>query len=659
MHVASNASVRWLVVGVALVAGCAPAARPRSSPVAPVRVRAFTEASPVRLLASAGPYLFAAADRGIDRWEVTSGAVLPLSVTQGVTGDRVLALAVDASVGWLWMVTDRGVAYYDVQRQTAAEVPPPPKALGLELGRSAQGEPRVISAAAAGGGLWIGDRRGLFYTDPAGHWTATGVTEPVTALHVADDGWLWIGTSAGLVGRDPSGVSYRYGPEHGLSITQVRDVTRGPGGGPIVVGAEASGRPRVALRRGDTWTSYRVSPELRWTAASSRGDDVVLLGEGGLYTLAARPPGVRRPLRRDGWRLLPVAGDVARALPLVLDRIDARLPAGAAALAVHGGEIFVGTRDVGVARIPVGGTAAVGWLRRGEMLTDATTLTVACRRANDCLLATGARRAWRWRGEAFESAGPEDQIVLAVVRSADGAIYGVHRPVDGQQLVVSRVDGGAWSAIAAIDTPGERPSVSFARFAPGGALWLGVRARDGLDDRPWGIAVVDVSSGDLLVHRPMLDRDEPMAQVVPVGAIDAAFRDGEMWMATGEGAVRITDDLTTLWTAADGLPSTHVRAVVVAGGAVMAATRAGIARYDGTRWTVPRELAFPVNDLAVARDGRLWLATTRGIAVYDGRRVRRVDVRRGLLENEISEVVVDDYGRLWARGARSLAMISP
>jgi ligand-binding sensor domain-containing protein len=91
----------------------------------------------------------------------------------------------------------------------------------------------------------------------------------------------------------------------------------------------------------------------------------------------------------------------------------------------------------------------------------------------------------------------------------------------------------------------------------------------------------------------------------------------------------------------------------------MIATRAGVARFDGERWTSPPELAFPVNDLAVSRDGRLWLATARGIAVHDGRRVRRVDVRRGLLENEIGEIVVDDYGRLWARGARSLAVISP
>jgi hypothetical protein len=668
MRVASTLIALVRVVGLVAAAGAGlgsagctapPAARPRSAAVKAVKVRAFTETSPVRLLASAGPYLFAAAGRGLDRWEVTSGAVLPLSIAQGLPGDRVIALAVDGGRSRLWAVTDRGIAFYDVERQALAEVPAPPRGLGIDLAIT---DGQVLAAAADGGGLWLGHRRGLAYVDAEGRWTATGVTEAVTALHVADDGRLWIGTAAGLVGREIDGTSYRHGPEHGLAITQVREVTRGPGGGVLVLGEEPGGRPRLALRRGEVWTSYRVSPELRWSAAAPLGDDVVVLGEGGLYRIAARPPGAHRPLSRDGWRLLAVAGELAAALPMVVDRIDARIPAGAAALAVHGGDIYVGTRDVGVARIPVGGSAAVAWLRRAEMLTDATHLTVACGRKDDCLLATGAQRAWRWRGDSFESVGPDDQIVLAVVRG-DGAVHALHRAVDprrGEQLAVSRIDGAAWTMVAAIDTPGALPGVSFARFAPDGRLWIGLRAHDGAGWRPWGVVSVSVSSGAVDDRRPPDDGAGELAAGVPVDVIDAAFRDEELWMATGDGAIQIDGDTTTRWTQRDGLPAPRVRALVAApGGAVMIATRAGVARFDGERWTSPPELAFPVNDLAVARDGRLWLATARGIAVYDGRRVRRVDVRRGLLENEIAEIVVDDYGRLWARGARSLAVISP
>jgi hypothetical protein len=665
------ACVGWLVATVATVgaglgsAGCGSPRAALARPLAPkpVKVRAFTETSPVRLLASAGPYLFAAAGRGLDRWEVTSGAVLPLSIAQGLPGDRVIALAVDDARGRLWAITDRGIAFYDVERQSLGEVPAPPRGLGIDLAAT---DGHVLAAAAGGGGLWLGHRRGLAYVDAEGRWTATGVTEAVTALHLAEDGRLWIGTAAGLVGREPGGTSYRYGPEHGLAITQVREVTRGPGGGVLVLGEEPGGRPRLALRRGDAWTSYRVSPELRWSAAAPLGDDVVVLGAGGLYRIAARPPGARRPLSRDGWRLLAIAGELTAALPMIVDRIDARIPDGAAALAVHGGDIYVGTRDVGVARIPVGGSTALAWLRRAEMLTDATHLTVACVRKDDCLLATGAQRAWRWRGDGFESVGPEDQIVLAVVRG-DGAVHAIHRAAvaeRGEQLTVSRVDGAAWSTVAVLDTPGVLPGVSFARFAPDGRLWIGLRAHDGAGWQPWGVVSVSVSSGAIADRRPALDAgDGPGGDLdasVPVDVIDAAFRGEQLWLATGNGAIQVDGDTTTRWTQRDGLPAPRVRALVAApGGAVMIATRAGVARFDGERWTSPPELAFPVNDLAVSRDGRLWLATARGIAVYDGRRVRRVDVRRGLLENEIGEIVVDDYGRLWARGARSLAVISP
>ena len=53
------------------------------------------------------------------------------------------------------------------------------------------------------------------------------------------------------------------------------------------------------------------------------------------------------------------------------------------------------------------------------------------------------------------------------------------------------------------------------------------------------------------------------------------------------------------------------------------------------------------------------MATDRGIALYDGKKVKRLDVRRGLLENEILDVAIDEFDRVWARGAESLTLISP
>jgi hypothetical protein len=53
------------------------------------------------------------------------------------------------------------------------------------------------------------------------------------------------------------------------------------------------------------------------------------------------------------------------------------------------------------------------------------------------------------------------------------------------------------------------------------------------------------------------------------------------------------------------------------------------------------------------------MATDRGMALYDGRKVKRLDTRRGLLENELADIAIDELGRVWARGAESLTLVDP
>ena len=48
----------------------------------------------------------------------------------------------------------------------------------------------------------------------------------------------------------------------------------------------------------------------------------------------------------------------------------------------------------------------------------------------------------------------------------------------------------------------------------------------------------------------------------------------------------------------------------------------------------------------------------RGIAAWDGKKVCRVDTRRGLAENQVLDVEVDQFDRVWARGPSSLTLIS-
>jgi ligand-binding sensor domain-containing protein len=114
-----------------------------------------------------------------------------------------------------------------------------------------------------------------------------------------------------------------------------------------------------------------------------------------------------------------------------------------------------------------------------------------------------------------------------------------------------------------------------------------------------------------------------------------------------------------LWTEADGLRSELARAVAIAAdGGVVVATGAGAGVWNGKIWEFPPALAFEINDVVATKNGQVWMATERGIAAWDGKKVRRVDNRRGLVENEVVNIAADQFDRVWARGPSSLTVIS-
>jgi len=91
---------------------------------------------------------------------------------------------------------------------------------------------------------------------------------------------------------------------------------------------------------------------------------------------------------------------------------------------------------------------------------------------------------------------------------------------------------------------------------------------------------------------------------------------------------------------------------------VIVGTATGAMQWDGKDWEMPSALTFPIADIVATRTGQVWMATDHGIAVWDGSRVRRVDTRRGLAEELMLNVAVDQFDRVWARGAGSLALIT-
>ncbi|MDQ3370039.1 MAG: hypothetical protein M3680_31875, partial [Myxococcota bacterium] len=355
----------------------------------------------------------------------------------------------------------------------------------------------------------------------------------------------------------------------------------------------------------------------------------------------------------------------------MIEPLDVQPPPGALSLGAAGDQLVIGTRELGTARYRDGDPRPRDWLRRRPMFQDATELTVACARVQDCWIATGGRQAWHWTGEGFVPGGP-DEVVLAVVRDPAGPIFALHRSVGEHQIRLSRIEGTTWTAVPRVTlaTPGEAPEVNFARFASTGSLWVGLRYRDGEEIRAYGIAVIEPASGKVTYHRTEAEaaphdpgRDplpgQPRMLPIPNGVIDADVHDGVAFFATSEGVARLASGEVKVWTPADGLPAEHARAVTIAAnGDVIIATAVGAGRWNGKAWDFPAALRFAVNDVVATRNGQVWMATERGIAAWDGKKVRRVDTRRGLAENHIVDIATDQFDRLWARGPGSLTLIS-
>lgn len=629
-----------------------------------VKIRSFTEPSAVQELRSVGGYVFVVTGRGVERWG-RDGTVAELSTRTGLASDDVMATAVDAERKALWILTPGSIGRYSTQTEIFTTLDVPVEDVELNLDALLPSD-RTALAAADDGGVWIGTPQGLHYGSAEG-WASTAIKEPVLALADGLDG-LVVATARGLLLRGPGGEFTPIGAEQGCLVTRVEHALVVPKlGGTLVIGRDDRGAPRLAIGRGMEWHSFRVLPGMGFENASvdGTGGSVLLMGGGQLFRLTTRDQVEPQPLAREGVRLSALS---TTGPDLVLSSLPAQLPQGAVSVAATAEHILVGTRETGVARFLEGEARPQSWLRRRPMFVDATTLSVACTAPDNCWIATGSRSAWHWTGSQFTEGGPEDggePMVLQVIRDRAGLLYAFHREVGSNSIQMSKIEeAGPWTPMPKIEltTPGTDAEISFARFTSSGALWVGLRYRDELDVRSWGVAVVEIGAGKVQYHHDTDDAEERQKMMpVPMDAMDADMRGGSAWFATRGGVAKLSAGLVQLWDESNGLRSAMTRSIAVTprAGAVFAATAAGVGRFDGTSWAFPTELGFEVNDLAVTTSGQLWMATGRGIAAFDGERVRRIDTRRGMVENEVKDIVVDRYDRIWARGPGSLTLVSP
>lgn len=627
-------------------------------------LRAFTETAPIRALVATPNFAYVASGTGLDRWNLESGELLQLSAAHGLPGDWVSSMAYDQERDQLWIATDAGLTRYQNSNSTFSELPPPPEILGVSSFQDS------VMAPAEDGGVWLGLENGLFYAEPDGKWSNTGVDTRVNALLHDSHGVLWIGTDQGLMWVDQKRVAHSLSTSEGCKFSAVQGLTEYGGGVLVIAAGPSAGQTRIALAGPQGCLTYKVPADKKWLGAIRRAEVTYLLGTDKLYSVGARRgpdearvlPGLKLPVLAKGKEVIGPAA-------LRLEEVDLAVPKNASRMAANNEQVFVATDHLGT-MVWNPDDPGLRWLRVGELTADAEHLSVACLAPKDCFIATGTSKLWRWNGETFTNDG-DLRRVHAVLGLQDGRVMAL-RDVAGSArsgsagLSVAIFEKGQWIEVSGlkIETPGREARLSAARQAPDGLVWLALSYLKGRRRVvPFGVAAVDLEMGTVWYHRASFDKRLGRQGIlpVPVDVTGIAFMGEEaIWLASSQGATRVIGEEIKTFIEADGLRSELLRGVVCTiGGMVYTASSRGLGIWDGETWTYPPKLRTSINDLALGEGGRLWLATDRGLVVYDGARVRRLDTRRGLLENRLLDVENDNLGRIWAMSETGLVLVSP
>ncbi len=674
----------------------APAAQPRPPSFTASRVRAFADSLAITAIADSAAMLYAGTSRGLLRWE--GGRYTLLTAKDGLPADRVAAVAVDAQGGVL-LATAKG------------------------LSRGLKGAWTNWSAAPVGSFLtglfsdgktvWAGGPEGLGRLR-GGKWDHYFADTGVTAMTPGFGNTIWVATSGGGVLRIARGGDRieHFGHAQGCETDTVRgmvavDKTL------FVVGEDDQQRPRAAYWDGERFYSYELSAPtvIEWAA---RAGARTLVGAGEhIYALSTwtpdpkAPPGSAPPPSSSPVKLTPIPSWVVsprsialkpdlpstaldepanapkppklpppakrdkNAAPpptppagpfLVADESPIRLPDGVTTVSGSERGLLVGTRFLGSLRIE---NDVPRQFRVNDLAAGAVRLTVACIAAkdkDDCFLATGGTRAFRFDGPAFEFAAVDPEPgsrVLAVLRDPKGDVLAIHRGAPengGRQLRISRVDEeGRWTPIGmeAVEVPSGAPELNFAAFAPDGHLWVGLRYvdKDG-DARDFGAVDVALESGKVMAHKELPTDVVAMYWKAP----------NEAWFATRSGAARLLDGKLRVFTENDGLESELTRAIGPGpDGQIFVATRRGTGRFDGTRWIFPRLGPFypPASSLAHDAHGNVFVGTEKGLYCVGECSPEPIDRSRGLVDDNVADLAVDARNRVWVLTAKGISVVDP
>jgi hypothetical protein len=417
--------------------------------------------------------------------------------------------------------------------------------------------------------------------------------------------------------------------------------------------------------------------------------------------LLAGPPG-----HEQAFTLRPLAptetlpGGGLHLAPLVPERggrwagipLAVHLPRGVTAAAAAGAELYVGSARTGIAQAAAEGPRP---LAGSELVGDAERITVACVALARCFVVTDGPLAWQTDGDRYQAAHvgePVGAAVLAVATDARGVVYAVSAESQPPALAVTRHSGAdagggdQWQPVHRVPLelpPKTTARATFAALSPAGALWVGLRAvSPNGDEVGHGAIEIDLASGHAVEHRPIRANEHAAVEALPLPAdvMDVLFDRGLTWYASTGGISRFQEGQLRTWSENDGLASEYVHAITRGlDGAPWAATSAGLVRFDGDGWRALGTTALATRGLATDRRGRLWVATNKGLRLLTptpqeaAAAASRAAADGGVagapasaadpgaapvvLEGDMRDVAVDRFGRVWALGAASIALV--
>jgi signal transduction histidine kinase len=135
---------------------------------------------------------------------------------------------------------------------------------------------------------------------------------------------------------------------------------------------------------------------------------------------------------------------------------------------------------------------------------------------------------------------------------------------------------------------------------------------------------------------------------------------GDLWLGGSGGLARLRDSTFEIFGVAHGFWETKPLLLAeVSEGKLWCGSADKILEYNGVKWSIVRSEVNRVNQIVRGHDGKIWVATANGLLSFANGSWIINGLQEGLSSSAISDLCVDQKGRLWAASTRGLSRYHP